>query len=137
MREHLRALGFVFPLAAMEPYIRSWHEWMQASGSFYDYRDTNGVGRLYEVHRRSIHPAMRVCRERGSLLLNDKTQVVCNAQECTDWLASYLAETGFMPTAQATVLWAFRMGTGRGHYGWMRMRERCASGTTTLARWCR
>lgn len=65
LREHLRALGFVFPLAAMEPYIRSWHEWIKASGSFYDYRDTDGVGRPYEVHRRSIHPAMRACREWG------------------------------------------------------------------------
>lgn len=112
VREYLRALGFVLPLEAMEPYIRSWHEWMQASGSFYDYKDTDGVGRLYEVHRRSIHPAMRVCREWESLLLNDKTQVVCDAQECTDWLATYLAETGFMPAAQATVVRAFGMGTG-------------------------
>lgn len=52
LRERLRALGFVLPLEAMEPCIRSWHEWMQAYGAFYDYRDTDGVGRLYEVHRR-------------------------------------------------------------------------------------
>ncbi|WP_066832722.1 hypothetical protein [Collinsella ihumii] len=95
----------------MEPYIRSWHEWMQASGSFCDYQDTDGMGRLYEVRCRSIHRAMRVCREWGSLLLNDKTQVVCDAQECTDWLATYLAETGLMPAAQATVVCAFGMGT--------------------------
>ena len=112
VREYLRALGFVLPLKAMEPYIRNWHDWMRASGSFYDYRDIDGVGRLYEVHRRSIHPAMRVCREWGSLLLNDKTQVVCGAQECTDWLAGYLADCGFMPAAQATVVRAFGMGTG-------------------------
>lgn len=65
VREYLRALGFVLPLEAMGPYIRSWHEWMQTSGSFYDYKDTDGVGRLHEVHRRSIHPAMRVCRAGG------------------------------------------------------------------------
>lgn len=46
VREYLRALGFVLPLEAMEPWIRSWHGWMQASGSFYDYKDTDGVGRL-------------------------------------------------------------------------------------------
>lgn len=112
VREYLRRLGFVLPLGAMEPYIRSWHEWMQASESFYDYKDTDGVGRLYEVHRRSIHPAMRVCREWESLPLNDKTQVVCDMQACTDWPASYLADVGFMPAAQATVVRAFGMGTG-------------------------
>ena len=93
---------FVLPLEAMEPHIRSWHEWMQACGSFYDYKDTDGVGRLYEVHRCSIHPAMRVCWEWGSLLLNDKTQVVCGTQECTDWLEGFLAQSGFMAAAQAT-----------------------------------
>ena len=78
IREHLGALGLVLPLEAMEGYIRSWHEWMQSTGDSYDYRDTDGFGRLYEVHRRSIHPAMRVCQEWGSLLLNDKTSVVCD-----------------------------------------------------------
>ena len=112
VREYLRALGFALPLEAMEPHIRAWHEWMQACGSFYDYKDTDGVGRMYEVHRRSIHPAMRVCREWGSLLLNDKTQVVCGTQECTDWLEGFLAQSGFMAAAQATVVRAFGMGTG-------------------------
>lgn len=42
-------------------------------GDFFDYRDVDGAGHMYEVHRRSLHPAMRACREWGSLLLNDKT----------------------------------------------------------------
>lgn len=112
IREYLEALGFVLPLEAMEGYIRSWHEWMQSSGDFYDYRDTDGFGRLYEVHRRSIHPAMRVCQEWGSLLLNDKTSVVCEDQVCTDWLSSFFSANHFMPAAQATVVKAFGMGTG-------------------------
>ena len=112
VREYLRSMGFQLPLEPMESYIRSWHEWMQASGSFYDYRDSDGFGRIYEVHRRSIHPAMRVCREWGSLLLNDKTQVVCEDQACTDWLQEYFTQTGFFPSAQATVVRAFGMGTG-------------------------
>ena len=85
---------------------------MSATGDFYDCRDTDGFGRIYEVHRRSIHPAMRVCNEWGSLLLNDKTQVVCDDQACTDWLASFFNETGFMPQAQNTIVRAFGMGTG-------------------------
>lgn len=112
IREYLGALGFVLPLEAMEGYIRSWHEWMQSTGDFYDYRDTDGFGRLYEVHRRSIHPAMRVCQEWGSLLLNDKTSVVCEDQACTDWLSSFFSANHFMPAAQATVVKAFGMGTG-------------------------
>lgn len=112
VREYLRGLGFLLPLEAMEGYIRMWHEWMQATGAFYDYRDTDGFGRVYEVHRRSIHPAMRVCTEWGSLLLNDRTQVVCESQECTDWLADFFNNTGFMPQAQNTVIRAFGMGTG-------------------------
>jgi hypothetical protein len=100
VREYLRSLGFVLPIEAMEGYIREWHDWMSAVGDFYSYRDTDGFGRIYEVHRRSIHPAMRVCQEWGSLLLNDKTQVVCEDQGATEWLSGFLAETGFMPAAQ-------------------------------------
>jgi hypothetical protein len=112
VREYLRSLGFVLPLEAMEGYIRMWHEWMQSVGSFYDYRDTDGFGRIYEVHRRSIHPAMRVCQEWGSLLLNDKTSVVCENQAATEWLDDFFTKTGFMPQAQNTVVRAFGMGTG-------------------------
>lgn len=112
VREYLRALGFALPLEAMEPHICAWHEWMQAHESFYDYKDTDGVGRVYKVHWHLIHPAMRVYREWGSLLLNDKMQMVCRTQECTEWLGGFLAQSGFMAAAQATVVRAFGMGTG-------------------------
>lgn len=100
------------PLEDMEPHIRAWDRWMRALGDFYDYRDTDGVGRVYEVHRRSIHPAMRVCREWGSLLLNDKTTVACGDQACTDWLSAWMARTGFLASAQECVVRAFGLGTG-------------------------
>ena len=48
----------------------------------------------------------------GSLLLNDKTEVICEDQACTDWLASFFLSSHFMPAAQATVVKAFGMGTG-------------------------
>ena len=112
VRKWLRSLGFSLPLEDMEPHIRAWDRWMRALGDFYDYRDTDGVGRVYEVHRRSIHPAMRVCREWGSLLLNDKTCVACDSEECTAWLARFIADAGFLPAAQATVVRAFGLGTG-------------------------
>lgn len=91
VRAWLRGLGFSPPLEDMELHIRAWGSWMRSLGDFYDYWDTDGVGRVYEVHRRSVHPAMRVCREWGSLLLNDKTQVACDNQACTDWLSAWMA----------------------------------------------
>ena len=112
VRAWLRSLGFSLPLEDMEPHIRAWDRWMRALGDFYDYRDTDGVGRVYEVHRRSIHPAMRVCREWGSLLLNDRTQVACEEQACTDWLSAWMARTGFLASAQECVVRAFGLGTG-------------------------
>ena len=112
VKEYLRGLGFVLPLDDMEPWIRSWDDWMGARGDFYDYRDKDGVGRVYEVHRRSIHPAMRVCKEWGSLLLNEDVKVVCEDQRATDWIGSFFSSTNFMAQAQATVVRAFGLGTG-------------------------
>ena len=112
VKEYLRGLGFVLPLDDMEPWIRSWDDWMGARGDFYDYRDKDGLGRVYEVHRRSIHPAMRVCKEWGSLLLNEDVKVVCADQRATDWIGEFFSSTNFMAQAQATVVRAFGLGTG-------------------------
>lgn len=67
---------------------------------------------MYQVHRRTIMPAMRVCREWGSLLLDEKTVVACESRECTDWLGSLLSATSFWGRAQETVVRAFGLGTG-------------------------
>lgn len=112
VKGYLRQLGFALPLDDMEAHIRTWDDWMGARGDFYDYRDTDGVGRAYAVHRRSLHPAMRVCREWGSLLLNENVRVVCGEQGATDWLGAFFSGTGFMAAAQATVVRAFGLGTG-------------------------
>lgn len=112
VKEYLRGLGFVLPLDDMEPWIRSWDDWMGARGDFYDYRDKDGLGRVYEVHRRSIRPAMRVCKEWGSLLLNEDVKVVCEDQKATEWIDGFFSTTGFMAQAQDTVVRAFGLGTG-------------------------
>ena len=112
VRAFLRAYGFRLPLEDMEPHILAWERWMRAEGEFYDYRDTDGFGRLYEVHRKSIMPAMRVCREWGSLLLDEKTQVACENQQATDWLESFFSNSGFWSRAQDTVEKSFGLGTG-------------------------
>ena len=112
VKDYLRKLGLVLPLDDMEPWIRSWDDWMSARGEFYDYRDKDGMGRVYAVHRRSIHPAMRVCKEWGSLLLNEEVRVVCDNQKATDWINTFFSSTNFMNAAQATVVRAFGLGTG-------------------------
>jgi hypothetical protein len=112
VKDYLRRMGFLLPLDDMEPWIRSWDDWLSARGDFYDYRDKDGMGRVYEVHRRSIHPAMRVCKEWGSLLLNENVRVVSENQAVTDWLEAFLSATNFMSAAQATVVRAFGLGTG-------------------------
>ena len=113
VRAYLRGAGYsTRALEDMEPHVREWDRWMRAVGEFYDYRDTDGFGRVYQVHRRTIMPAMRVCREWGSLLLDEKTVVACESQACTDWLASLLSATGFWGRAQETVVRAFGLGTG-------------------------
>ena len=112
VKEYLRKLGFILPLEDMEGHIRAWDDWMSARGDFYDYRDKDGMGRSYAVHRRSIHPAMRVCKEWGSLLLNENVQVVCDGQKTTEWLDTFFSSTNFMAQAQATIVRAFGLGTG-------------------------
>ena len=96
VRNYLEGHGFRLPLEDMEPY----------------YRDTDAFGRVYEVHRRSMMPAMRVCRELGSLLLDEKAQVVCDDQRATEFLDRCFAGCGFTSRAQEAVMRAFGLGTG-------------------------
>ncbi|KUH59370.1 hypothetical protein AUL39_03365 [Tractidigestivibacter scatoligenes] len=113
VRAYLRGAGYsTRALEDMEPHVRKWNSWMRAVGEFYDYRDTDGFGRVYQVHRRTIMPAMRVCREWGSLLLDEKTTVACSAQQCTDWINSFLSSMNFWGRAQEAVVRAFGLGTG-------------------------
>lgn len=113
VRGYLRAQGFsTRAVEDMEPHIREWDSWMRAVGEFYDYRDTDGFGRVYQVHRRTIMPAMRVYREWGSLLLDEKTTVACSAQQCTDWINSFLSSMNFWGRAQEAVVRAFGLGNG-------------------------
>ncbi|MBQ9316375.1 MAG: hypothetical protein IJ203_06080 [Atopobiaceae bacterium] len=55
---------------------------------------------------------MRVCKEWGSLLLNEEVKVVCEDQKATDWINSFFSSTNFMNAAQATVVRAFGLGAG-------------------------
>lgn len=117
----------------MEPHILEWDTWMRSRGDFYDYQDTDGFGRVYEVHRRSIMPAMRVCREWGSLLLNENTLVACERQEATEWLSRFLASCGAWNGAQETVSRGFGWGPGRWRSGSTRVLGAFGCATTMCA----
>ena len=101
VRAYLRRLGLVLPLEPMEEHIREWNEWMRSEGNFYNYYDTDAFGRSYEVHRRSVKPAMRACTEWGSLLLNDKTICACVNKAVTEWMEDWIEDSGFLQAAQA------------------------------------
>ena len=104
--------GYTQPHKAMDSHIEKWYRWLKASTDFYafDYVDTANVRR--RGHRMSIKPAKRVCAEWASLLLNDKTEINCQEQTCTDYLNAYLQSSGFVPMAQELVERAFALGTG-------------------------
>jgi len=125
VKDYLRKLGFILPLDDMEPWIRSWDDWMSARGEFYDYRDKDGMGRVYAVHRRSIHPAMRVCKEWGSLLLNEEVKIVCDNQKATDWINAFFSSTNFMNGRLGTVA---RPGQKEGSHSPLR----CADGDSSV-----
>lgn len=59
VRAYLRAAGYSTRAPKdMEPRVREWDRWMRAVDEFYDYGDTDGLGRVYQVHRWTIMPAM-------------------------------------------------------------------------------
>ncbi len=111
VRAHLAEEGYGCAADDMLPYINDWWAWMRSEGSFYDYSETDAAGRRFKVHRRSIRPAMRMCEEWGSLLLNDKTVIDCGKQRCTDWLAGFLSRIRFLSHGQANLVRAFALGT--------------------------
>ena len=43
---------------------------------------------------------MRVCKEWGSLLLNEEVKVVCEDRGATDWINGFFSSTNFMNAAQ-------------------------------------
>lgn len=111
IREFIKKSGYSLPFSLMRGYINEWNAVMKAQGDFWDYqRKENGV--TFKVHRRTIRPAQRVCNEWASLLLNDKTQVVCESEECTEWLEDFLAGINFMAKGQGLISSAFGLGTG-------------------------
>jgi hypothetical protein len=66
---YLRSAGYsTRALENMESHVRTWDRWMRAAGEFYDYRDSDGFGRVYQVQRGTIRAFITRCFSRGALL---------------------------------------------------------------------
>lgn len=102
--------GYPMPFSQMRTHINGWADVLTATGAFWDYEEKEGSTR-YKVHRRSIHPARRVCNEWASLLMNDKTEAVCEDEAATEWLRGYLDRMCFWANGQDMVTDAFGLGT--------------------------
>lgn len=83
---YLEKRGYDVPWGSMAGHINRWDAWMRGTGEFYDYDDYDSEGRFYHVHRRSVRPAKRVCREWSSLLMDEQTSVQCEDEACNEWL---------------------------------------------------
>ena len=111
-KDYVRKQGYPVAIEPMESYIEEWYSWLKAEGDFYDYKSKDSAGRVYQVHRLSMHPAQRVCNEWASLILNEDTVINCEQQECTDWLADFFGRKSFFALGQGLIARAFALGTG-------------------------
>lgn len=115
VKNYVQKQGYTdLPYGDMESYIENWSAWIRADTDFYSYEAKKADGRRYKVHRRSMRPANRMCREWASLLLNDETFVQCEEQTCNDWLKDYYDQINFKAHGQGLIQKAFGVGTG----GW-------------------
>jgi A118 family predicted phage portal protein len=121
----------------MDSNINDWWAWFTAESKFYDGFERVDK-RLVHVHRRSLHPARRVCREMVSLILDDDGTTVTVEQpdsaeddgtpedmaddptahadddpteEANEFLHAWMDATKFMTTAQRATERGYALGT--------------------------
>lgn len=103
---------------SMTTFITQWWRWYTSdtehdgdAKDFYSVEYTAGDKKKTRK-RLSLKPARRACREWASLLLNEDTEVSCEANNANEWLADYLERTAFWTVGQEMVEVAFAIGTG-------------------------
>lgn len=114
VKRYIKELGYTIPYKDMQSRIQQWGNLYKAEGDFWDYRESDNDGNVFSIHRATVKPARRVCREWASLLLDEYTQVSTDNQECNEWLEDYFESIGFYAYGQELVERAFAQGTG----GW-------------------
>lgn len=109
--KHLASMGYALD-RGMDPFIAEWWAWYTGDDPWHKVEYTTQQGLRRSRDRLSLHPARRVCREWASLLLNEDTEVSCEAPDANAWLHAHLDRCNFWPTGQALVEKAFALGTG-------------------------
>lgn len=99
--------------SSMQAHIDDWLGWYDATNEFYDGKIERN-GKIMSIHRLSIHPFRRVCREWASLLLNDRTTISLDGgtEDENAALQEWLRRTHFIARAQGLVEKAYALGTG-------------------------
>ena len=110
VRKYIKDQGYTFAFGSMEAYIKQWDAVSRSEGTFWDWNEVVN-GALLKGHRRSVKPAKRVCKEWARLLFNDKTDVTCDDQQCTDRLREFFRSIGFYSKGQRLIIKAFELGT--------------------------
>lgn len=106
----LKDMGYA-PDESMQQYVQDWLGWYTAVNDFYD-GFKNVSGKNIKVHRLTIHPFRRVCREWASLLLNDTTTINAEDETQDAALKEWLRASSFVARGQGLVERAFALGTG-------------------------
>lgn len=110
VEKFLKAQGYELPSSPMMPFISDWYNWYRTSNGFYDYTDRSG-NVSFKVHRLSTKPAVKVCEEWASLLLNEDTIISTESEKATEWLEEYLRGCNFQSLGQNMIQKGFALGT--------------------------
>lgn len=111
VKRYIKAQGYTLPCDPMEGYIQRWWGLFQAQGAFWDYEERDGNGNTYKLHRRTVKPAKRVCKEWASLMLNEQTVISTEDEACNDFIAETFQRLNFFPHGQDLLERAFGLGT--------------------------
>lgn len=122
VRDYIEESGYPFPYSAMREHIQEWDAMLRASGSFWDYETGDGSGQRRKVHRMTVHPARRVCKEYASLIIDGDMQVSTEDEQCTEWLADFIEREGFRSKGQRLIAKGFGLGTA-GWVVWLDMKR--------------
>lgn len=110
-KRYIKGQGYTLPCDPMADYVNRWWALFQAQGSFWDYEDRDSSGRTFKMHRRSIKPAKRVCKEWASLMLNEQTVISTADETCNEFIAESFKRLNFFPYGQDLIERAFALGT--------------------------
>lgn len=110
--KYVEELGYQTAYGDIESYIQEWNTMLRCQGSFWDFQTSDGTGKQRTVHRATVKPAKRVCREFASLIMDGDMRITASNEVVNEWLQKELAAKKFVSKGQKLVRKAFGLGTG-------------------------